>query len=382
MKIALVCPYDWAYPGGVGMHVSNLSQQFQAMGHRVLIVAPSSIPADDLPTKNLMVIGKPVSVPYGGSVARITVSVHRAYQVKNLLESEEFDIVHIHEPLVSALPLAFLHYSKAINVGTFHSGIKVSRGYRASRLILKRWFRNLHGKIAVSPAASDLVSRHFPGYYNIIPNGIDIAHFSAAAEPFERFKDGKFNIVFVGRLVERRKGLRYLLGAFSRIKWEYPNTRLIIVGPGKPDAASEHLLGERPLKDVEFVGHVPYSDLPRYYRTADIFCAPNIGSESFGIILLEAMAAGAPVVAGNIPGFAPVLEDGKYGVLVPPKDEVALADALVALMQDPARRAHLSAVARPHALEFSWERVGKRVMDYYLSLLDERHSARRFQVGS
>ena len=334
MKIALVSPYDWAHIGGVNNHILSLSNQFVQRGHRTTILAPSSKPAEEVEGDNLVLIGQPVPLPLSGSWARVSLSFHRNRQIKRLLDDEEFDVVHMHEPLFPVPPVAALRFSKALNVGTFHAYARRSRGYRGFRPLLKRWYGNLHGKIAVSKPAAELVARYYPGEFKIIPNGIDLAHFSADALPFERFMDGKLNILFVGRM-EMRKGLRFLLAAFARLKWEYPQLRLIVVGPGRLDAASERILGERYVEDVEVIGGVPYDDLPRYYRTADIFCSPATGGESFGIVLLEAMAAGAPVLASNIPGYAGVVDDGETGLLFEPKDEVSLANAIVSLMQQP-----------------------------------------------
>ncbi len=371
MKIALVSPYDWAHTGGVNNHISALSNQFVQRGHRTTILAPSSKPAEEVEGDNLVLIGQPVPLPLSGSWARVSLSFHRNRQIKRLLDEEEFDVVHMHEPLFPVPPVAALRFSKALNVGTFHAYARRSRGYRGFRPLLKRWYGNLHGKIAVSKPAAELVGRYYPGDFKIIPNGIDLAHFSADAPPFERFMDGKLNILFVGRM-EKRKGLRFLLAAFARLKWEYPQLRLIVVGPGRLDAASERILGERYVEDVEVIGGVPYDDLPRYYRTADIFCSPATGGESFGIVLLEAMAAGAPVLASNIPGYAGVVDDGETGLLFEPNDEVSLANAIVRLMQQPELRARMAAKGRVHVQRFSWDRVASEVLSYYDQLLDER----------
>ena len=377
MKIGLVSPYDWAHPGGVGVHIQQLSKEFTRQGHQVKIIAPSSKPLSELSSDNLIIIGRPIPVPISGSIARITLSFHRAPQVQQVLEEERFDVVHIHEPLFPALPLTVLRYSNALNVGTFHAYTHNPRHYRSMRPLIKRWFRRLHGKIAVSPPAAATVGKYFPGFYNIIPNGIDLDHFSSDAAPIARFKDGMLNILFVGRM-EKRKGLQHLLAAYSRIKWEYPQVRLIVVGPGKLDSASERILGERALKDVEFIGGVDYKDLPSYYRTADIYCSPATGSESFGIVLLEALAAGAPLVASDIPGYASVVEHGKHGLLVKPQDDQALANALLEMINNPAMRQAMAERGRAHAQQFSWPLVAARVQDYYERILGERHPGRPF----
>ena len=371
MKIALVSPYDWAHIGGVNNHILSLSNEFTRRGHRTTIVAPSSKPANEVEGDNLVLIGQPVPLPLSGSWARVSLSFHRNREVKRLLDEEEFDVVHMHEPLFPVAPVAALRFSKALNVGTFHAYVRRSRGYRGFRPLLKRWVGNLHGRIAVSKPAAELIGRYYPGDFTIIPNGIDLAHFSADAPPFERFMDGKLNLLFVGRM-EKRKGLRFLLAAFARLKWEHPQLRLIVVGPGRIDAPSERILGERYVEDVEIIGGVPYDDLPRYYRTADIFCSPATGGESFGIVLLEAMAAGAPVLASNIPGYAAVLGDGELGGLFEPNDEVSLANGIVRLMQQPELRARMAAKGRTYVQRFSWDRVASEVLDFYGKLLDER----------
>ena len=378
MKIALVSPYDWAYPGGVNNHIQCLANEFIKKGHQVTIVAPSSKSAAELKNPNLVVIGRPLPVPLAGSYARVSVSFNCANTVREFLAENKFDVLHIHEPLFPALPLTVLRVSNMLTVGTFHAYAKRSRGYRAWRPLIKRWFRKLDGKIAVSKPAADLISKYYKGYFNIIPNGIDVAHFGGDVPPIEKYMDGKTNILFVGRM-EKRKGLRYLLAAFATLKWEYPQLRLIVVGPGKLDPPSTSLLGERMMQDVEFVGPVSYADLPRYYRTADIFCSPAIGHESFGIVLLEAMAAGKPVIASNIPGYATLVRDGDQGLLVPPKDEAALAAAIVRLIDNSALRQAMGARGREFAKGFSWDQVAQRVMDYYVRLMEGRDPIRRIE---
>jgi phosphatidylinositol alpha-mannosyltransferase len=217
----------------------------------------------------------------------------------------------------------------------------------------------------------EFASRHFPGYYNIIPNGVDVGHFSPDVPPVEEFCDGKLNILFVSRL-EKRKGLNYLLGAFNQVKREIPNSRLIIAGPGtRLRRKYEREVKRSGLKDVVFTGLVPYEELPRYYKTADIFCAPAIGRESFGIILLEALAVGKPVVASNIEGYASVLAHNVDGLLVPPGDKEMLARSLLSLLTDESLRREMGARGRVKALEYSWERVAQDVLNYYIRVLSQ-----------
>jgi len=385
MKIALVSPYDFAFPGGVINHISALEQQFTRMGHQVKVIAPASKAASSVDDR-LIPIGKPRPVPTSGSIARVTISPWLSSRIKAVLNEENFDIIHLHEPLMPMLCTTVLRLSKTANIGTFHAFCGQSGheflGYNFGRpfstMLLKRWFRKLDGKIAVSKPAMEYVRNYFPGYYNIIPNGIDLERFSPDVSPIEEFCDGKVNILFVGRL-EKRKGLNYLLKAYKRVKQEISESRLIIVGPGtRLRRKYEKQVKRDRLKDVVFVGYVPPDDLPRYYKTADVFCAPATGWESFGIVLLEAMAAGKPVVASNIQGYASVLTHGVEGLLVPPKDEEMLAQALISLMGDQALRQQMGARGKLKAEEYGWERIAQRVLDCYVRVLREPPWNRRF----
>jgi len=234
---------------------------------------------------------------------------------------------------------------------------------------LKKCLPRLHGKIAVSKPALDYVSRYLSGDYRIIPNGIDIERFSPDGPQREEFADDKLNILFVGRL-EKRKGLDYLLRACAKVKKRFSNFRLIIVGPGtRLRPGYEKFIEDSHLTDVVSTGFVPSTELPAYYRSADIFCAPSTGGESFGIVLLEAMASGKPVVATDIEGYASVLTHGEEGLLVPPRDEEALAQALLSLLNDKSLRHQMGAKGRIKAEKYSWANVAQQVMDYYTSLL-------------
>lgn len=374
MKIALVSPYDFAYPGGVTSHILHLRDEFVRRGHTVRIIAPSSRPASEITDPDVIPIGRPYPVPANGSIARITLSLRLSNKVKAVLAREQFDVVHLHEPLMLTLPLTVLRLSQAVNVGTFHGYADRNLAYFYGRRMLKRWFRRLDGKIAVSRPARDFVTRYFPGYYNIIPNGIDAARYGADVPPVAAYRDGKANILFLGRL-EQRKGLKYLIRAFVAIKRQRPDTRLIVVGTGPLEAEYRRAVAASGLQDVVFTGFVSEDEKVQLLHTADVYCAPATGGESFGIVLLEAMAAGAPVVASNIPGYASVLTDGQEGLLVPPKDEAALARAVLRLLNDPGERQRMATVGKLTAQEYSWEQVSGRVLAYYDRLLDERAEA-------
>ncbi len=371
MKIGIVSPYDFAYPGGVVNHITHLAESFEKSGHEVRIIGPSSNVEKTSENSHFIPMGRPVPVPSGGSIARVCLSVWLEPRIKSLLRREAFDLVHLHEPLSSFLTLCILHLSKSANIGTFHAYREGTKIYGASKFFLRRWFRKLDGRIAVSRPAMKFVSTHFPGEYQIIPNGIDVDHFAADVPPFPQWKDGMINILFVGRM-EKRKGLKYLLSAFSDLKWSYPNLRLLVVGPGNLDEDSQRILSARNPQDIVFLGGVTYSDLPRYYRTADIFCAPATGKESFGIVLGEAMAAGRPIVATNIDGFASVMTHDEEGLLVEPKKADLLAESIATLVQHPEMRARMGARGRERVEEFRWGKVAARVLEYYESVLRSR----------
>ncbi len=378
MRIALVSPYDYAYPGGVSVHISHLQTEFQKLGHDVVVIAPFSGSKASRRRRNVIAAGRPVPVPSSGSIARITISPWLPFQVKSILARHSFDVVHAHEPLCPVLPLAVLHYSRAVNIGTFHAYHGSDRRYLFFRRLLMYWSNRLDGRIAVSKPAQDFIRRYFPGEYSIIPNGIDVEHFGADGPPVDAFKDGKLNILFVGRL-ENRKGLSYLLQAFSQVKKERPDTRLIVVGPGvRLRRKYDRLIDKLGLEDVVFTGYVPYSDLPMYYRTADIFCAPATGKESFGLVLLEAMAVGKPTIASDVDGYASVLTHGTEGLLVPPKDSGKLAEALFRLIKNESLREELGNNGKIKAQGYGWSSIAQRVLEFYIKVRNEARTARGY----
>ncbi|HJX61508.1 MAG TPA: glycosyltransferase family 4 protein [Dehalococcoidia bacterium] len=367
MKIGLVSPYDFSVPGGVNTHICHLADNYRCQGHNVRILAPASR-RDAVERDDLIVMGqRTIGLPAGGSVAHITLSLMLGPLVDRVLAREAFDIIHIHEPFVPLLPFQVLRRSKGLTVATFHAAKDQGRQWYAYfRPAISHWWPRIQGKIAVSPAALSLIERYFEDHYEIIPNGVDYQRFATPLPPFPQFKDGKLNVLFLGRL-EKRKGLPYLLQAYAQVKARLPESRLIIVGPdgGMLAGAETFVRREGLTNDVVFTGYVPEEDKPRYYRTADVFCAPNTGNESFGLILLEAMAAGTPVVASNIEGFAYVVAHEQEGLLVPPRNASALADALVQLLGDADRRREMGRRGQEKACQFAWDRVSQQVLDFY-----------------
>lgn len=372
MKIAQVSPYDFTYPGGVTAHVYHLKRQLTELGHEVKIIAPCTRGRPTYLDQEVIPIGRPFPIPSGGSIARVDLFPSSFERVNEVLNSEKFDIVHIHEPFTPTIALAALLRSSSVNVGTFHACHTKPRGYFLGKPLLTRWLQRLDGKIAVSQPALDFVSRHLKGDYQIIPNGIDVDNFSGVATPPQEYRDGKFNILFVGRL-EKRKGFDCLLKAYARVRCQFSNVRLIIVGPGsRLRGKYEKMIRRQGITDVAFVGYVSADALPRYYAAADVFCAPATGGESFGIVLLEAMASGKPVIASRIPGYSSVMNEGVDGILVPPRDDESMARALISLIAEPSLGKRLGENGRKTAENYRWDRVARRVLDLYTELLKGR----------
>ncbi len=370
MRIALVSPYDYSVPGGVNKHISYLATQFAQLGHYTRILVPSS----DKQVADERVINASSSIipiPFAGSIARISLSPRIYRRTKRILQEGNYDVLHLHEPLTPTLPLAVLRHRDlvphAICVGTFHAYREVSRAYYYGKPIFRRFFKRLDGQIVVSQPARQYHERYFPASYTVIPNGVDTELFGRAdLHPIPEFMDGRPNILFVGRL-ERRKGLWHLIDAFAQVQRWMPSARLIVVGAYEELEKTPFLLQMRHLglSEVHFVGRVTDEELARYYRTADLFCAPSTGMESFGMVLLEAMASGAPIVASDIEGYREVMDEGVQGVFVQPERPDELALALVSLLRDPARRQQMGANGREKAQRFSWPMVAARVLEYY-----------------
>lgn len=379
MKIGMVSPYDWSYPGGVRDHIRHLANEFMAMGHEVRILTPASGIKNKLVEQNVYNMGSSTPVPINGSIARIALNSSFRGRVHRILQREGFDVIHLHEPLIPGLPLAVLHFSRSLNVGTFHAYAQSNMtstpylAYASAYPFLRPYFNRLDGRIAVSLAAYHFISHFFEGDYRIIPNGVNLDHFSPSVDPFPAYMDGKQNILFVGRF-EKRKGAKYLLWAIPAIRERFPDTRFIFVGEGRLHDGFQQFVQRHGWRDVIFTGFVSEIDKPRYFASADVFCAPSLGGESMGIVLLEAMASGKPVVATNIEGYATVVHDGVNGLLMPPRDSQALAVAIGHLLEHEPLRQQLISAGLQTARVYAWPHIARRVFEYYCELLDARLS--------
>ncbi|HKV57555.1 MAG TPA: glycosyltransferase family 4 protein [Ktedonobacteraceae bacterium] len=382
MKIGLVSPYDWSYPGGVRDHVSHLAEQFISMGHDIRILAPASGIQGKKPEKFILKMGGTTPIPINGSIARINLDPSLSQRVRAVLQRERFDVVHVHEPLVPGLSQQVLRSSRTLTVGTFHTA-SYSNIYSTSQLayasaypLLRPLFYKLSGHIAVSTAARQFISRYFPADYRIIPNGINLERFGPGQPPMPHLMDGKKNILFVGRF-EKRKGAKYLLRAIPAIRERHPDTRFIFVGEGRLRAGFQRYVERKGWQDVIFTGYISDDDKPRYFTSAHVFCAPAIGGESLGIVLLEAMASGTAIVASDIKGYATVVNQGVDGILTPPRQPDELAGAISHLLENEPLRQQFIQAGLVKSRDYAWPHVARSVMDYYCELLEARHRTAR-----
>jgi phosphatidylinositol alpha-mannosyltransferase len=362
MKIGLVSPYIYPLPGGVTQHVRYLYENLRLRGHDVRIISASHGPQRSS-EGDVIRVGFGFSMPTNGSVGTITVSPRFPSQVRAMLEREQFDLLHFHEPFVPFLSLVVLRESQSVNVATFHAYAGFSPSYEFGSRMLRGYAARLHGRIAVSAAARHFIDRFFPGDYKVIPNGVDVDRF-ARAVPLARWQDGTQNILFVGRH-EPRKGLQELLKAYRLLRKTGCDCRLLVAGSGPLEREARRYVATRKLGGVEFLGRVTDDEKAQLYRTADVYVSPATGRESFGIVLLEAMAAGTPIVCSDIHGYKGVVRRGEQALLVPPRDSKALAAAIGRVLGDHELRTRMSEAGRVRASEFSWERVTAKVDDYY-----------------
>jgi phosphatidyl-myo-inositol alpha-mannosyltransferase len=351
-------------PGGVAEHVAHLRDEFQRTGHEVVVMAPRGRQGGLEVREGSYGIGRTITIPGNGSKMRLTFDVTLYADVKQIMARENFDIVHLHEPLMPVLPYMVLLNSKAVNVATFHAYSGSQPWYSALKPYMSFVLTRLDGRIAVSPPARDFVMKYFDGQYDVIPNGIDVARYGDHVEPFPWANDGTPRILFVGRFEESRKGFRYLIRALPLVRQQFPTAKLIVLGSGRPEKFAD-LMDRYGVDDVEFKGFVSQEDKARYYASADVCCVPSTGNESFGYVIVEPMAAGRAVVATDIPGYASVVNRGHDGILVEPRDPQALALALVRVLADRDLRAMLGANGQVSAQKFDWPQVATQVLDAY-----------------
>lgn len=360
MRVGLVCPYSLDVPGGVQNHVVGLAETLLGAGHQVSVLAPADEDSD-LPA-HVVPAGRAVPVPYNGSVARVAFGPRAAARTRRWLREGDFDVVHVHEPTTPSVSLIALAASAAPVVATFHTATERSRAMAAASSVLRPALEKIAGRIAVSQMARQTVAQHLGGDAVVIPNGIFVARFTGLRAP-GRVSAAEPLVVFLGRYEEPRKGLQVLLPAFERLLVTHPGARLMVAGRGEPEAVGGEI-GALSRGRIAFAGAVDDAQRSRLLAAADVFVAPNLGGESFGIILIEAMAAGVPVVASDLPAFRAVCADGRLGRHFRTGDSTDLAVALRDTLDDPctALRAREAATA---ALRYDWSNVTRQVVAVY-----------------
>ena len=379
MKIGIITQSYYPRYGGVTEHVHHTARELRERGHDVTIVTSRFRQGEAENAPGVVRIGYNLMIPFNGAFVDLAVGLRLKAQLRSLMRAYAFDLVHIHAPIVPTLPLLALEAAECTRVGTFHTTGGPSRLLEWTRGWLDPIVSRLDSRIAVSDTAREFAARYFPGEYRVIPNGVDVVRFHPAAAPIEAFRDPRYdNLLFVGRL-DPRKGVQLLLDCMPEVvERTSGRARLLLVGDSylrlKYQASVPHSMR----RHIHFLGHVPSHELPRWYATGDVFVSPATGNESFGIVLLEAMASGCPVVASDIPGYRSVVQPDVNGVMFTPGSSESLADALVKLVNDPERRQLLSQRGRTRALEFAWPRVTDQIEAVYREAIARRsavHSA-------
>jgi phosphatidyl-myo-inositol alpha-mannosyltransferase len=379
VKIGIVSQSYYPRYGGVTEHVHHTTLELRERGHDVTIVTSRFRQGEAENAPGVVRIGYNIMIPFNGAFVDLAVGMRLKAQLRSLMRAYEFDVVHVHAPLVPTLPLLAVQAAECPIVGTFHTTGGRSRLLEWMRGPLTPIVNRLGARIAVSNTAREFAARYFPGDYRVIPNGVDIDRFHPSVAPIARWRDRDHdNILFVGRL-DPRKGVQLLLDAMPEVvERTRGRARLLLVGDSYLRLKYMSSVTGAMRRHIHFIGHVPSHELPHWYATGDVFVSPATGNESFGIVLLEAMATGRAVVASDIPGYRSVVTPDVNGLTFAPGDRGALARTLSRIVSDPERRIVLGAHGRARALEFAWPRVTDRLEAVYREVRAARatvHSA-------
>ena len=361
MKIGIVNPYSWDVPGGVGFHIRDLALKLRSRGHDVRVLTPST--SDDLP-EWITSAGSSVSIPFNGSVANISIKPKALARTRRWLADNDFDVVHVHEPVVPSVSMAAAMLSSAPLVGTFHAALGRSVSRAIASAPMRLYMERIGVRIAVSEEARRTLIEHHGGDAVIIPNGVETASFRTA-QPLDQWvaTDERPVIVFLGRLDEPRKGLGIFAGAIESVLERVPGARFLIAGRG--DAPDIRAAVARFGDSVSFLGGISDEEKESLLAGASIYVAPQTGGGSLGIVLVEAMAARTTVVASDIPAFRAVLEDGRAGALFEAGSSGSLASALVELLGDRERLDALADAGQRASAQYDWEVVADKVFEVY-----------------
>jgi phosphatidylinositol alpha-mannosyltransferase len=358
-RIGIVCPYGWDTPGGVQSHIGDLAEYLIAAGHHVSVLAPA-LSEEGLP-EYVVSAGRPISIPYNGAVARVLFGPIAFARVRQWISQGNFDLLHLHEPAIPSISLLACWAAEGPMVGTFHAAAKRQKVSFAVVPFLEPVIEKLTARIAVSEAARQTLTEHLETDAIVVPNGIYA----------DRYRDGILDnrwsgntIGFIGRFQEPRKGLSILIEALPRIVQSFPDTQIFIAGPGNPGATLE-VIDSHLRHRIHFLGRISEQEKANFLASVGIYVAPNTGGESFGIILAEALASGACVVASDIPAFDSLLGHGKYGTLFDSENSVDLAEKVVQLFSDPQTRKNKAELGKDYAQSFDWDVVAEKIFDVY-----------------
>ena len=362
MRIGMVCPYSLDVAGGVQAHVLQLAEVMRERGHHVSVLAPASADAHAHLPDFVVSGGKAVPIPYNGSVARLRFGPATLRKVKKWLLKGDFDVLHLHEPNAPSLSMLALQAAEGPIVATFHTSTTKSLTLSVFQGILRPSHEKIVGRIAVSDLARRWQMEALGSDAVEIPNGVDVAAF-ASAPTLPGYPRAGRSVLFLGRFDEPRKGMQVLVGALPKLVAACPDVEVLIVGRGDEDALKE-AVGEH-AGHLRFLGLVDDAEKASAMRSADVYCAPNTGGESFGIVLVEAMAAGTAVVASDLDAFRRVLDQGEAGRLVSVDDAEALGDALVEMLSDDAARRRYADAAAQAVRRYDWSVVAQQIMLVY-----------------
>ncbi|QLL10158.1 glycosyltransferase family 4 protein [Mycobacterium vicinigordonae] len=360
MRIGMVCPYSFDVPGGVQSHVLQLAEVMRSRGHHVSVLAPSSSECE-LPDY-VVSAGRAVPIPYNGSVARLRFGPATYRKVKKWLAEGDFDVLHLHEPGAPSLSLLALNIAEGPIVATFHTSATKSVALSVLGGILRPRFEKIVGRIAVSDLARRWQMESLGSDAVEIPNGVDVDFYASASMLDGYPRPGK-TVLFLGRFDEPRKGMSTLLEAMPMVIERFPDVQLLIVGRGDEDELRSQ--SAEFVEHIRILGQVDDDGKASAMCSADVYCAPNTGGESFGIVLVEAMAAGTAVVASDLDAFRRVLQDGEVGRLVAVDEGPALAEALIAVLDDDRLRERYVAAAREEVRRYDWSVVASQIMRVY-----------------